>query len=116
MKNIEPQIFRKRLIVEGRYTIGMDENAIKDFLKKLSERAGMTPLFEPIIFSPKGHPLHHGIAGFLGWVESGCAVYTWEKFSFFAIEIFTCKDFSTADVLKFIKEFFLAGEMEYEEV
>jgi S-adenosylmethionine decarboxylase len=118
MKNPEPRIFRKRLIVEGRHSISIDADTIKQYLVELAEKIGMRLLIEPVIFSPDAcsHPLHHGIAGFVGWVESGGFVYTWDKFNFFTVEIYTCKPFSTKDAVQFTKEFFKAPEIEFMEI
>jgi len=118
MKNLEPRIMRQRLIIEGRYTIEITEEIIKQYLIKLAEKVRMTPLTEPIIFSPNisQHPIHHGIAGFIGWVESGGSVYTWDKFNFFTVDIYTCKLFSVSDAFVFTKEFFKTTEIEYQEI
>lgn len=118
MRNLEPKIIRKRLIVEGRYTIKISEDIIKEFLIKLTENIGMKKLIEPIVFTPNKtkHPVHHGIAGFIGWVESGGSVYTWDKFNFFTVDLYTCKDFSATDAVNFIKKFFKTTEIEYQEI
>jgi len=108
MKNLEPKIFRKRLTIEAKYELKIDENIIKKFLIELARHLGMTILSKPFIFSPDNskHPLHHGLAGFIGWVESGCSIYTWDKFNFLSIEIYTCKNFNTQKAVNFSKKFF----------
>ena len=118
MKNLEPKIFRQRLIIEGKYTIKITEDVIRKYLVELAKSIQMKMLIEPIIFTPNNanHPLHHGIAGFVGWVESGSSVYTWDRFSFFTVEIYTCKKFSVLDAVKFTKEFFKTSEIEHQEV
>ncbi|MBU3904709.1 MAG: S-adenosylmethionine decarboxylase [Nanoarchaeota archaeon] len=118
MINLEPKITRKRLIVEGRYTIKIDEEIIKNFLIKLTENLKMKKIIEPIIFTPNElkHPIHHGIAGFIGWAESGGSVYTWDKFNFFTVDIYTCKGFSVEDAIEFIKDYFKTSELEYQEI
>ena len=78
MKNLEPRIFRQRLIIEGRYSIEITEDIIKNYLEELGKILKMKLLIKPIIFSPNDteHPIHHGIAGFVGWAESGGSIYT----------------------------------------
>ncbi len=118
MKDLEPQIYRQRLMIEGRYTIEISEDILKQFFEALAEEIGMTLLTKPFFFSPniKGHAIHHGIAGFIAWVESGCSIYTWDKFNFFTVDIYTCKQFSVEKAVNFTKNFFRCREIEFMEI
>lgn len=109
---------RQRLIVEGKYTIKINEKVIKNYLIELAKTCRMKPLIRPIVFSPNRikHPIHHGIAGFIGWVSSGASVYTWDKFKFFTADVYTCKSISVINVVKFTKKFFKTTEIEYQEI
>lgn len=100
-----PEIFRKRAMLEGLYTINRpDEKFIRDFLTGLSTHLGMHPLAEVLVFSPDNHSnLHHGIAGFIPWVESGCSLYTWEKQKFFTLEVYSCKEFSLQRCYEYVE-------------
>ena len=90
-----PEIFRKRAMVEGLYGIEPPDAAqVSAFLLGLSQRLGMRPLSDPLVFSPDRHSdLHHGVAGFLPWVESGCSLYTWAPQRLFTLELYSCRDF-----------------------
>ncbi len=90
-----PEILRQRLIVEGLYRIPPpDAPFIRAFLLDLGENLGMHPLRDVMVFSPDAvSELHHGIAGFLPWVESGCSLYTWSDKRLFVLEVFSCKAF-----------------------
>jgi S-adenosylmethionine decarboxylase len=115
MRDLEPQIYRQRLIIEGRYTIEISEEVLKQFFEALAEEIGMTLLTKPFFFSPnmREHAVHHGIAGFIAWVESGCSIYTWDKFNFFTVDIYTCKQFSLEKAVEFTEKFFKCREIEY---
>ncbi len=117
MKDLEPSIYRQRLIIEGRYSIKISDYVIKQFLEDFAEEIGMTLLTSPFIFSPNkiNHPLHHGIAGFVGWVESGCTIYTWDKLNFFTVDVYTCKKFSIKKAVAFTEKFFKTTAIEFEE-
>lgn len=117
MKNLEPKIYRKRLTIEAHYSIKIHEKLIGNFLKEFAAFISMTPLTEPLIFSPNNlnHPLHHGIAGFIAWAESGCSVYTWDKFNFLTVEIYTCKKFDDKKAIKFVNNFFKCKEIQFRE-
>lgn len=121
MKNLEPQIYRKRLTIEAKYTGDILAGNITSFLIDFAKFLEMTPLSEPFIFSPNNtdHSIHHGVAGFMAWVESGCSIYTWKKFSFLTVEVYTCKQFDTDKAVDFVKEYFkcieiVAGDLPYD--
>ncbi|MEM1569441.1 MAG: S-adenosylmethionine decarboxylase [Candidatus Bathyarchaeia archaeon] len=107
LKNLLPQVKRKRVFIEGFYTVEIDESIIEKLFDALAEALSMTPLTKPIVFSPdaRGHQIHKGLAGYMGWVESGVSIYTWRDFKFFTIDIYTCKDFNLEDALKVISKF-----------
>lgn len=115
MRDLEPQIYRQRLIIEGRYNIEISEAILNQFFEALAREIGMTLLTKPFFFSPniRKHAIHHGIAGFIAWVESGCSIYTWDKFKFFTVDIYTCKQFSVEKAVNFTKKFFKCREIEY---
>ena len=71
-----------------------------------------------MIFSPNEskHPIHHGIAGFAPWVSSGSSLYTWDKFNFFTVEIYTCKTFSVKKAVDFTKKFMKADKIVWKEI
>jgi len=52
MKNIAPDIFRQRLLIEGYYTINVAKNDVEDFLVQLPEYLGLRVYSKPIVFSP----------------------------------------------------------------
>ena len=118
MKDLEPQIYRQRLTIEGKYQGDITEEMIKSFLVDFAAYIEMTPLTEPFIFTPNntGHAIHHGVAGFMAWAESGCSVYTWDKFNFLSVEIYTCKKFDIQNAVDYVKEYFNCTEIESQEL
>ena len=118
MRNLEKRIYRQRLIIEGKFTIKISEATIRKYLIDVAKVTGMTLLTKPLIFSPneREHPVHHGIAGFVAWVESGCSVYTWDYFRFFTVEIYTCKKFDPEKAVQFTRKFFKSKQMVYRDM
>jgi S-adenosylmethionine decarboxylase len=121
MKNLEPQLLRKRLIIEGYHSIEINEQLIKDYLLNLTKAIGMRPESDVFIFSPNemGNPLHHGLNGFIAWVESGCHIYTWDTSTspnFFTVDIYSCKNFLNEKAVNFTKNFFKATDLTFEEI
>lgn len=105
MKNLKPEIYRQRLVVEGYYEIELDEEFLKRFLQGLSEISGMKIIAGPHIFSPdKFSELHHGLGGFVAWAESGASFYSWRPYGFFTLDIYSCKPFDVNRILAYIKD------------
>lgn len=117
MKNLEPKIYRQRLTIEAKYGGIISEEILKRFLVDFAREIEMTPLTKPMTFSPNKiqHPIHHGIAGFMAWAESGCSIYTWDKFNFLTIEIYTCKKFDNSKAANFVKKYFNCKELVFKE-
>ena len=115
MTDLCPEIFRKRLVVEGLYGIEPPDAAfIKRFLLGLSRELQMRPLTPVLVFSPDHHSeLHHGIAGFLPWLESGCSLYTWSDKRFFSLEVFSCKTFESEGCVRYARLHFQAEQVAF---
>lgn len=109
-----PEILRQRQIIEGLYRIPPPDAAfIRAFLRDLGTALGMHPLSDVLVFSPdEVSELHHGIAGFLPWVESGCSLYTWSDKRLFVVEVFSCKAFDTDACQEYVAARFATATIE----
>ena len=118
MKNLAPQIYRQRLIIEGIYNTNLSLLKIRTFMKELSGEMKMTVIYGPIVKNIAGkiNPFHAGFEGILIWAESGASVYTWENQKFFTMDIYTCKKFSVKKAVDFTRKFFNAKKIEYKSV
>jgi S-adenosylmethionine decarboxylase len=122
MKDIEPQIYRQRLVIEARYTIEVNSDTVKKYLLDLAKELGMTlhPSLagQPIITSATGksNPIHDGYEGIVIWLESGASLYIWERSKFLTTDIYTCKPFDAKKAVDFVAKFFQTSELEYSEV
>jgi len=115
MKNLEPSIYRQRLILEGHYTIDADGEKIREYLTQLSKVLEMRIFSGPYAWPPDkwDNPKIslHELNGFVAWTKSGCHVYAWRKVKFFTSDIYSCKVFDNKQVIKFTKEFFKSKDM-----
>ena len=118
MKNLCPDIFRQRLVVEGKYGAELSESKIKTFLVALSRELKMKIIYGPVIKDIAGsvNPKHSGFECILIWAESGASLYVWDKFKFFTLDIYTCKKFSAKKAVSFAKQFFSAKEITHKSV
>jgi S-adenosylmethionine decarboxylase len=114
MKNLAPQIFRQRLLIEGIYTVNVDRQALADYMTNLAAHLGMRSYGDPTIYSPAGvgKAENQGFDAFLPLIDSGMAAYIWSSARFFSIVVYTCKGFEADAAVRFTREFFRAGEVE----
>lgn len=110
MKNLEPKIFRQRMIIEGHYEITADGEAIRSYLNDLSKILKMRIFSGPYSWPPdkwdRSEVDLHELNGFVAWTESGCHVYAWAVCKFFTSDIYSCKPFDAPSVAEFTKKFF----------
>ena len=118
MKNLAPDIFRQRLIIEGIYIEKPTVFSLKRLMQSLSKKLGMKIIYGPLVHDLAGNlnPLHKGFECNLIWAESGASVYTWDRNSFFSVDIYTCKKFDSKVAVKHVKTFFKAKEIQFKEV
>lgn len=108
MKDLAPQVYRQRLVVEGYPSYTISDDHIKDYLSKLSDILEMTTLLEPVTHCSD----RYGWAGWIHWENSGAHFYAWEQpLLFFSVDIYTCKSFSPEKAVEFTKEYFKTTEI-----
>lgn len=118
MQDLAPEIFRKRLIIEGIYRADISQESLKKMLIQLSSKLNMTIIWGPQVHNLAAaiNPVHAGFEANLIWAESGACVYTWSKYNFFTVDIYTCKDFTSDLAVDFLRDFFNAEKIVYKEV
>jgi len=121
MKNLEPKIFRQRLIIEGYWTReSVDGETIREYLNKLSKVLKMRIFAGPFSWPPDrwNHPEIelHELNAFVAWTKSGCQIYAWRFCNFFTADIYSCKKFNAQEVLEFTRDFFKSKNMVYKKI
>jgi len=113
MKDLAPEIYRQRLIVEGIPVKPINDEEIKKYLSQLSETLDMKTLLPPVThLSDK-----FGWAGWIHWESSGAHFYAWEKPRlFFSVDIYTCKAFDNQRAIDFTRQYFQVSEIAYKAV
>ena len=114
MKNLAPEIFRQRLLMEGYYTIEVTRESLVGFLTGIASDLGLGAYGAPAIFSPGGvgKSENQGFDAFLPLVDSGISAYVWTSRKFVSILLYSCKGFDeTAAVDYTRKHFSIAGEI-----
>lgn len=114
MKNLAPDIFRQRLLIEGFYKILVDEKVINEYFQEITLALQLRIYGEPIVFSPSGAGKHdnQGYDAFVPLIDSGISLYIWSNARFLSAIIYTCKGFDENIAIAFTKNFFAIDELE----
>ncbi len=114
MRDLAPEITRQRLLVEGYYTIEIDERDVESYLHGVADHLALRAYGRPAIFAPagEGRDDNQGFDAFLPLIDSGISLYVWTRARFVAVVLFTCKVFDEAAAVEFTREFFGLRELE----
>ncbi|MBK5287575.1 MAG: S-adenosylmethionine decarboxylase [Acidimicrobiia bacterium] len=105
LTDLAPDIHRQRLVIEGVPESPIDDGAIVDYLRGLSEVCGMVTLIDPVTHRSD----RYGWAGWIHWETSGAHFYAWETPRlFFSVDIYTCKPFDPAAAVIYTSRYFAA--------
>ncbi len=107
-KNIAPNVFRQRLLIEGYWSTEIDADQVRRYLLELAAHLELRTYGEPIVFSPgsgMGKEENAGFDAFVPLIDSGISGYFWSKEKFFSVVIYTCKGFSAEKAIEFTKSF-----------
>jgi S-adenosylmethionine decarboxylase len=112
MKNLAPDIFRKRLLVEGYFTIDVNEKTLVDFFSHITSELSMKTYGDPIVHTTGGvgKAENQGYDAFVPLIDSGIYIAIWQQQKFFSLIIYTCKDFPEDRAVALTQSFFGAGE------
>lgn len=111
-KDLAPDIYRQRLVIEGYPETSISDTQIKDYLAKLSDEVEMITLLEPVTHSSD----KYGWAGWIHWETSGAHFYAWDQpVLFFSVDIYTCKAFDPKKAVEFTKNYFKTSEITFKE-
>ena len=112
LTNIAPEIFRKRLLVEGYYTINVTVEVLKDYFANITAGLGLRTYGLPIIHttSGAGKEVNEGYDGFVPLIDSGIYISVWSNAKFLSTIIYTCAEFDDERAERLVAEFFQMGE------
>lgn len=108
LTTIAPEIFRKRLIVEGFFTREITHEAIENYFKHITTALGLTTYGEPIIHrtSGEGKAVNEGFDGFIPLVDSGIYIAAWVNPRFLSTIVYTCGPFDEEQAVALVHKFF----------
>ena len=123
--NIAPDIFRKRLVIEGRYGAKISNldflyNFLVDFTEQIKDpkdriRGIRGPFVFEYDFKKKIHE-NSSYDGFIVWNENEVSTYIWSNTNFFTVDLYTCSEFDTNKIIDFVVKKFKCTEFTWHEL
>lgn len=113
MEDLAPDIVRQRLLIEGYYTVAVDEQVITRYFEALTGGLGLSMYEAPTIFAPRGEGRaeNQGYDAFIPLIDSGVSVYVWTGAKFLSVVIFTCKRFDVVAAVRVTRDYFKMAEL-----
>jgi S-adenosylmethionine decarboxylase len=106
MKDIAPDIFRQRLLVEAYYQADIDRSLTERYLVEVAKHLDLRAYANPIVHVTGDVGKNQGFDGFVPLIDSGIAVYVWTAKKFMSTVLYTCKEFEVEHAVIFIKQYF----------
>lgn len=115
MKNLAPEIIRKRMLIEGFYDIKVNEEVIKKFYSKITTDLSLRVYGEPTIHatSGQGKEINQGYDAFIPLIDSGIYIGIWGNKKFLSMILYTCKDFDEKKAIEVTKKFWKIKEVAF---
>lgn len=115
MPRIAPEIFRKRMLVEGYFERDVvDERTLLDYLSMITSGLGLRTYAKPIVHktSGQGKAANAGYDAFVPLIDSGIYVAVWSGPRFVSCVLYTCAEFDEAKAAELTRDFFRLSELE----
>ena len=112
LTTIAPEIFRKRLLIEGTFGVDVSEETIRGYFTMITDGLGLRTYGPPTVHrtSGEGREVNEGFDGFVPLVDSGIYIGVWVKPKFLSTIIYTCGPFDEDRALTLVREFFQLSE------
>lgn len=116
MRDLAPEITRQRLLIEGYYSVDMDQTAVESYLLSVASHLDLRTYGKPVIHAPGGigKEENQGFDAFIPLIDSGISLYVWSSAKFFSAVLFTCKAFDVERAVSYTKDYFGATEVEHQ--
>jgi hypothetical protein len=109
MRRLAPDIFRKRLLLEGFFTRApLDAQVLREYFTFITGHLGLRTYGEPIIHETRGQgkPVNQGFDAFVPLIDSGIYVCVWAEPRFLSVILYTCAEFDDSRAVDLTREFF----------
>ncbi len=115
MPRLAPEIFRKRLLIEGYFERDeLSERTILDYFAFITSALSLRTYAEPIVHktSGQGKVGNEGYDAFVPLIDSGIYVCVWSGPRFVSCILYTCAEFDATHATVLTREFFKLSELD----
>ena len=108
LTTIAPEIFRKRLIVEGFFGREVGAETLKEYFAHITTELGLRSYAAPIVHSTSGpgRDVNQGYDAFVPLVDSGIYIAVWSARRFLSTILYTCAEFDEERAVSLMRDFF----------
>jgi hypothetical protein len=108
LTTIAPEIYRKRLLIEGHFGVEMSEKTIRGYFQAITSGLNLRTYGEPIIHrtSGQGRDVNEGFDGFVPLIDSGIYVAAWVNPKFMSTIIYTCGPFDEDKAVTLVCDYY----------
>ncbi len=108
LTDIAPEVFRKRLLIEGYFKVAVTEETLRGYFSRITSGLGLRTYGEPIIHRTNGagKDLNEGFDGFVPLIDSGIYISVWVNPKFLSTIIYTCGEFDEEKAVSLVEEIF----------
>jgi S-adenosylmethionine/arginine decarboxylase-like enzyme len=112
LTTIAPDIFRKRLLVEGYFRTEVTHETLLGYFEHITRALNLRTYGKPIIHrtSGQGREVNEGFDGFVPLVDSGIYIAAWINPRFLSTIVYTCGAFDENRAVDLVREFFQLAE------
>ena len=114
LTTIAPEIFRKRLLVEGYFQTEVTEESLRGYFSRITSDLGLRTYGDPIIHRTggAGKDINEGYDGFVLLIDSGIYIGVWVNPGFLSTIIYTCGEFDADKAVSLVGEIFRLSEFQ----
>ena len=114
LTTIAPEVFRKRLLIEGYFGIEVTAETVRDYFSEITSQLVLKTYGDPIVHttSGAGKEVNEGFDGFVPLIDSGIYVSIWSSARFLSTILYTCAEFDEEKAIDVVKAFFRLSEFE----
>ena len=106
LTDIAPNIFRKRLLIEGYFRAEVTEEYLRAYFAHVTTELGLRTYGDPIIHQTcgAGKEINQGFDGFVPLVDSGIYIGVWMNQKFLSTIVYTCGEFDNEKAVRLVRE------------
>ena len=114
LTTIAPEIFRKRLLVEGYFETEVTEERLRGYFSRITSELGLRTYGDPIIHRTggAGKDINEGFDGFVPLIDSGIYIGVWVNPRFLSTIIYTCGQFDEDKAVSLVTEIFRLSDFQ----